>query len=177
MKNNFTYNKYIGYINLENADIKEFYKNLTLVNFNDITKERIEELKNSEVCETLKSYIYGDSIKITEKTILSRDADINSDRLTKYLKVINILRVNPNTGTNNYLEKYILFVLIFDPNLDALVIHSSYDKINQIKNEMKKRFGVYDSNLVKIERKILHKLLNKSEIDKLNEKIDSIVYK
>lgn len=75
--------------------------------------------------------------------------------------------------TSSKSEKFILFMYSVDPNFEALIIYLS----EYIKGKMKQKFGLYDPNLIKIEKEVLRQLLKTNEQNKINAEAEKRAFK
>lgn len=162
--NYFNYDQYlIDLANISNCnDIKVFYKNLNEIDLNNISEERIKQIKESEILETFKKYYYEGILADRQNVMNSYKTKINKNIVMRYLDIIKMLITNPKIGMKNDLEKYILFILTVDPNLEVISMYTQYDNnmdliknFQNIKRKMERKYGIYDSNLIKVERKLL----------------------
>lgn len=153
------------------ADINAFYKdfptelpmNKIEEGFNDISDERIEELK-----------------KLVHK-VNSRRISVDSSIFhgaRKHSNLMNHLRTNKHLyGLESSSEMYMLFVLCADPNLEALLMYLEANKLNDARYKLEAKFGVADFKLVKLERIYLKKFISKEEKEKFDEEKDRRIWK
>jgi len=98
-----------------------------------------------------------------------------------YIKIMEMIHTNYRKNnptktpysTTSITEKYILFMYSVDPNFELAIIYGSVFKSKQIVDGMKKMFGIYEPNLIKIEKFEIKNLLDKTkkeELDKIIEK-------
>ena len=64
-----------------------------------------------------------------------------------------------------------------DPTLEALKIYGECNTLNQTKLKMGMFFGVYDSNLIKIEKEFIKKFFTEKEKKELTDEIDKRVFR
>lgn len=163
MKNNSRYfPNHFENFQVYSVDVNSFYKNLKGTKFNGITKEKLLELK--ETSKKLNVYF--------------RNQDYNCNKAAKYTKIMNNIKTNPK-GFKVYseAEKFILFMFSVDPNYEAYMINAQYNKTEDIKNALIFRFGIFDLNLIKLERFFVKNFLSEKKRNEINEEIDKRVYK
>ncbi len=135
-----------------------FYVKLNKTDFNILTLERIKELK--ELAPNL-----------LDSKFISKHKFIN------YVKRLrNLNYESEKYGINNDAEKYVLFMFSIDPTFEAIKIYGECNHINQTKEKMKKFFGVYDSNLIKIENNFIKTFLSEKEKKEIDEEIEKRVF-
>ena len=149
-------------INNYKPDIDSFYKNFYNINFENISDNDMMRFK--EISKPInKFYEY----KNTPYT-----------KLKKYIMLMNKIKTNPKGfGVTNELEKYIFFMYSVDPNLDAIVIHESYNNSKEIKTNLEKRFGIYDNKLILIERNFVKYILSPKDKKEIQDRIDDAIYR
>lgn len=151
----------------QNITFNAFYNNK--VNFNNITEEKL-----NEIMERAKKF---------NKLFKRKEfRDIKSARYLKLMELINsgYREGNPiksEYATTSLAEKYLLFMFTVDPEFDAAIIYASEDRIKDIKEQMIDKFGVFDQNLVKIEKYVINKLLTEEKRNEINEEIDRRIFK
>jgi len=149
--------------------LQKFYKDLDNVNFDTISNEKLDELKEKSIYINHLYHVksYGESksnryIKILEKILCNcrKEAAVN----TKF-----------TTSTNE--EKLLLFLLSVDPELEAAITFGSFNKIIEIKYEFEKKFGIYDIGLVKLEKIYIKKFLTEEKQNEIKEEIEKRSFK
>lgn len=152
--NNSTYCiKYIDY----------FYKDLNVDNLNSIENDRISILRNS-------------GLVLYEKVF--KNENICLPKFIKYTKIMNKLNSTPKEyNILNKEEMYLLFMFAVDPDLNAFVIHSVANRKPKLKHDMEKEFGVYDANLVRIEKFYISNFMKEDNKKVLYKKIDGMIWK
>lgn len=132
-------------------DLSKFYSNLNLVNFDEISEDKVTELK---------------------KKVRQIDSNQYMSLITKYTRVVHTLTTSSEKfGINNATEKYVTFMLTMDPNFD---MYSTYcaqkrlvsglkpeDQKKKIKEKMWTTFGVYDVNLINFENRFIRAMKEK----------------
>lgn len=144
------------------SDMESFYKYLSECDFSEITlKKLIELIHNSKKLN--KFYTNTESeFSITER----------------YIKVMNTVKTNPKTyGALTQAERYLLFMFAIDPTFEATIIYASLNKTDEIKQHLFDRFGVYDKNLVAIEKYYIKRFLSPKKKEAINEEINRRIYK
>ena len=144
------------------TDIASFYKDLNGTSFKGITADKLDVLKESSL--ELSKFYHNNS------TPLKKHA--------KYAKIMNTIKTNPKKyNINSQAEKFILFMFIVDPNFEAAKIYGSYNHIDEIKLEMEKYFGFFDSKLITIENFFIKHFLNTENKNILKEEIEKRAFK
>ena len=145
------------------VDIDSFYEFFKIANFDEVTKERIVELKNQGLGLNQSEYL---------------QINIDGGLPRKYTRVMNRLKMNSKYfNIHSKAEMYLLFMFTIDPNLDAIKILGECNKVNILKDRFTRRFGIYDSNLFKIEKIYVQKFMDKESKKELDEEINRRVYK
>lgn len=143
-------------------DINAFYQNLKVIEVGKILPEKLEELQ-----ETSKN--------------LNRFFTINHpgfSKIRKYAKIANRIKMNPKIfKAYTALEQRLLLMYSVDPKLEAILIFEESNRIDQIKNNMIAKFGLYDPNLVKTEKWFIKHFLSEENKNKIQEEIDRRVFK
>jgi len=150
------------------SSLNNFYKGLK-VNFNNITEEKINELK--EKAETL-NYFFN-----------NKDTDLN--RTDKYIKISELIHTNysPTRKTNSpystqtTAEKVLLLMFSVDPDFKAIFIHLTENKISEIKEKVTEILGLYDPNLVKIQNYYIKHFFSEKNKKEFDEKVEKSVYR
>ena len=144
-----------------NIDIISFYKNFKNTEFNNIKVKKLIELK--EIAKKVNSYY---------------TAENEYSKKSKYIRLMNKIKTNPK-GYNieNDLEKYILFMFIVDPNYEATYMFAGANKIEEIIVDMAKKFGVYDPNLILIEKYFIKNILGPKSRKKIEDKVLELSYR
>lgn len=113
----------------------------------------------------------------------------NHFNLTKsedYLRIMKLLNLNHRKetySTNNiysnstHAEKYLLLMFGVDPNFEAAIIYGSEDRTDIAKRKIREKLGVYDSNLIKIEKSFIKLLLDEQKRKEIYEEIENRAFK
>lgn len=142
-------------------DINNFYKNFKGTNFKGITAKKILEIRI--LSKYFNNYFNNDDI--LDKTI-------------KYTIIMNNIKSRKNQlKLNNEAEKYILLMYSVDPTFEAFKIYGECNKIDEIKEKMKKYLGIYDQNLILIEKHFIKSFLSENKQNEINEEIENRIYK
>ena len=135
-----------------------FYNNFNNFNINDITNENI------------KFY------KLISNQLLE-EKNLSNNKFINYIKIIKKLILNPNDyNVFNDSEKYILFMLTIDPNFEAIKIYEESNNVKEIKKKMINYFGVYDKNLIEIEKRFIKSFLSDKEKENLEKEIEKRIF-
>lgn len=154
---------YIDKIYSIDTDIKSFYTFFNEANFDEITIDRIEELK------ILVPFI-------DTRMSFMNPKDYKGAR--KYASLMNHIKMNPKRyGLKSKAEIYIFFMLAIDPELDALLIFEKSLKSSEIRRDLLLRFGCIDLKLIKIEKTYFERIMNEEEKNKVKTKIDKAILK
>lgn len=133
-KNNYTT---INYDFKQN--INHFYEN--------INKKLTDEINFKLEKEDL------DRLKENSKKLNAFYRNAEMSPIQKYARVAEKIYTNPKQyGANSVEEILILFMFSVDPTFKALCIYNSESKVDDIRNKFKAHFGLFDNNLIKIER-------------------------
>lgn len=143
------------------TSINSFYKYLKEANFSKLTKEKIGEL-----FETSKSF----------NKFFNRK-DINILKSVRYEKITNRIKMNPKLfNTYEKSEMYLLFMFSVDPEFEAVKIYGEFNKLTDIKEKMEKKFGIYDPNLIKLEKFFIKYFMDKQKKEQIEKEIEDRVY-
>ena len=85
--------------------------------------------------------------------------------------------INPNFVTTSMAEKLLLFMFSIDPNFEIAIIFGSEDRIYTAKEKIKEKFGIYDINLIKVEKLVIKNFLSEQKRNEINEEIDRRAFK
>lgn len=152
--------------------LNKFYEN-SITNFSDIDFKKLIKLMQ----------------KAEKLNFFYTNQHLNLDIVRRYTKIMELIYTNqnrPEYGTNSLAsyantqsnsEKLLLYMLSIDPNLEALIIYESYNTIKEIKQNIKLKFGVYDPNLIKIEKHYLKRFASNFKREKINETIEKKIFK
>lgn len=144
------------------VSLNSFYKYLKDANFNTLTKEKIEEL-----FETSKQF---------NKFFTNKNIDMGKS--IRYEKIVNKIKMNPRLfNTYEKSEMYLLFMFSIDPEFEAFKIYGEFDKIKDIKSYMIRKFGVYDPNLINLEKLFIKHFMSKQKKEQIEKEIEDRVYK
>ena len=64
-----------------------------------------------------------------------------------------------------------------DPNFEATIIYGVENNTKSIKEKLTQKFGIYDPNLIKIEKFVITNFLNQKQKDEINEEIENRIFK
>ncbi len=150
------------------ASCNSFYKSRKL-NFNTITDERIEYLK--EQAQLVNDYV--------------DNKEYGKNKIFRYIKIMDRLNTvcgeNVNTiarfRTETPEEKFLLFIFAVDPEFEAAIIYLSENNKLDIKRKLHSYFCLYDPNLVKIELKVIKQLLEEQQKKEIYEEADKRAFK
>ena len=142
--------------------INSFYEKYHELKINDISKDKIDELKKASID---LSYYFNECFDYILK-------------IQKYVRVLEkIITSSKKLGANNSTEKLLLFMFIVDPNLEVIKIYEEENNLKNIKPRIQKQFGVYDHNLIKIERWYIKNVLDKESKKQIEDEIERRVFK
>ena len=147
---------------------KAFY-NTDKVNFSQIDNEKLND-------------ILSRAKKINE---LYLSTGFKPSKAERYIRIMELINCNYRKGTpvkNEYAstsvaEKLLLFMFSVDPEFEAAIIAGSEDRTENIKIMMKENFGIYDINLIKIEKFVIKRFLSESKRNEIYEEIDRRAFK
>lgn len=144
------------------VDLRSFYTTFNNLKINEVNFDKLNEIK--EEAKKL-NYFYEGKFSNLMKSV-------------KYTRVLNRIKTNPK-GFNLTNSTEILLMVMFsiDPNFEAIKIHNEYNKISETKFAMEKHFGIYDSNLIKIEIWYIKNILDKESKISLEKEIEKRIYK
>lgn len=145
----------------KNIDVISFYKNFKKTKFEGILAKKVIELKN--ISKKLNNN-YENNPEYTKKS--------------KYIRVMNKIKTNPKGyKITNDLEKYLLFMFSVDPEYNAIYMYASVNKIQDMKLEMIKKFGIYDPNLILIEKYYIKYILGPKKRKEIENKIEELSFR
>lgn len=148
--------------------IYTFYKDFN----NDINNVSNIDINNIiEKSKTLNNLYNSQSFKPT--------------KLQRYIKIMEYIHsnyrenfpTNSKFSTTSILEKMLLLVFSVDPEFEAFIIYSSENTIKEIKIKMEHKFGIYDKNLIKVEKFFIQNLLDIKKQNEIYEEIDKRAFK
>lgn len=155
---NFMYNNVIFD---RNPDIASFYKNFNTKEFDKVSVNKLIELKKKS--KGLNEYYTKDRMY---------------DKKSKYIRLMNKFKTNPKGfKITNDLEKYILFMYSVDPKFKATYMYASVNKIQDVKVDMVKEFGVFDPNLVLIEKYYILNILGPKKKKEILDKVEELSFR
>lgn len=141
-------------------NLNRFYSKQPIC-FKDITLKRINELKN-------KSQIANKALKSNKMNA----------KANNYILFINNLRIHSEDfGIKNEAEKLILFMFSVDPTFEAIKIVGECNRMSEIKIKMIKHFGLYDLNLIKIEKYFIKHFLSQEQKKSIDDEIEKRAFK
>lgn len=142
--------------------IDPFYKNLKNTNFGAIDQNRLKEI--FEISKILKIEIDKKFIKLS--------------KLQRHERIIYFIRSNPKQyNIKGEAEAFILFMFAVDPTFEAIKIYSESNNIKEIKSKMIETFGIFDKNLIRLERFTVEKLLSEEKRKEVNEILEQRAFK
>lgn len=111
--------------------------------------------------------------------------DFKACKSERYLKIMELIYTNYREGnpvkneyaTTSHAEKFLLFMFSIDPNFEAAIIYGSEDRTFNAKKQIEEKFGVYDINLIKIEKLVIKKILSEAKRNQIYEEIDKRAFK
>lgn len=155
------------YINAK-VSFLSFYGNIK-TNFSDIDEQKLIELKKR-----------GEEINIKHY----KNKNLKPTKTQRYFRLMELINGNCKTrslknefSTDSDSEKLLLFMYSVDPTLEAAIIYSSYNTINEVKTKFSSEFGIFDPYLVKVEKYFMNKFLNSKEKEQINEEIEKRAFK
>ena len=100
------------------------------------------------------------------------------DQQKKYIKTARHIGRNPEIyGVNGYEQIYFLFMFSVDPTFEALKIYAESNKIDEIKIKFFNRFGLFDKNLVLLEKFYIKNFALKKQKQEISEEITKRIFK
>jgi len=149
-------------------NLKAFYNNLDL-NKEDISLDKLNSIKERAIqFNNLYNSIYFKRNR-AERYIRIMEL-INSNCSNKYI-------INSKFYTSSNTEKLILFMYSVDPNFEATIIYGVENNTKSIREKITQKFGIYDPNLIKIEKFVITNFLNQKQKDEINEEIENRIFK
>lgn len=148
--------------------MNSFY-NVDKVSFKDINFKKLYDIINRA--------------KYINKMFLNKD--FRSYKSERYLKIMELIHTNYREGnpvkneyaTTSLSEKLLLFMFSIDPNFEAAIIYGSEDRTFDAKKQIEEKFGVYDINLIKIEKMVIKNFLSETKRNQIYEEIDKRAFK
>ena len=135
-----------------------FYEHLDIIDFETLTNDKILKLK--ELAPNL-----------LEEEFVTKSKFVN------YIKKMKRLNRTPEKyNITNDAEKYVLFMFSVDPTFEAIKIYEECNHIADTIEKMKSYFGIYDNNLIKIEKNFIKYFLSQEEKYKFNEEINKRIF-
>ena len=159
----------MGFLGNYKIILEKFYKDFDNANFNSITKEQLEKLKEKSI------YVNR----------LYNKKQFGENKSVKYIKILEKIlcshRTNPAVDspftTTTKEEMYLLFLLSIDSDLEAAKIFGSFNKILEIKYEMEKKLGIFDIGLVRLEKIYMKTFLTDEKRKEIEEEIENRSFK
>jgi len=146
-------------------DMNDFYKYLSEANFNLITHKRLLQLK-------------ANSLELNK---FFNNKHSNLTKAQRYVRIMNNIKRNPdkyNIDINNYCaDIYFLFMFSVDPNFEVIITQQSYNRMDEIKNNLRLNFGIYDINLIRLEAFYLRRFATEKKKKQIQDKVNEKVYK
>lgn len=152
-------------ISKQNIDLgfKSFYSRLPLTSFKNINNEIIENIKqNSKKLNDFFNFNNG------------------LFKMDKYLKIMNRIKTCPknfNIPNDDWAQIYLLFMFSIDPKFEIAKIYGSCNTIKEIKFEIERKFGIFDKNIIKLEKFFIKHFFSKSDKEKIDEEIFQRAFK
>lgn len=141
--------------------INSFYRAIHDLKVSDISIEKIEELK--ETSKELNNYFYK---------------KYDEWKQNKYVRILEKIKTNPKFfNVYNSTEKLLLLMFIIDPNFEILLIYEEENDCKNIESRIEQEFGVYDSNLIKIEKWYIKYIADSKMKMKISNEIERRVFK
>lgn len=139
-----------------NLEMNSFYGYINITDFKSINKEKIENIKTNS--KKINNYF------------MAKDGTSKS---LKYLKIMNKIKTCPKNFniSNDKAEVYFLFMFSIDPTFEIAKIYLSENKIQEIKKQISNKFGIYDKNLIRLEKMFIEHFLEKEEKEILDNEI------
>lgn len=152
-------------------------KTITMESFYDVKKinfKDIDEIKLTLIMERAK--------KINKMFLCKSFKEYKSERYLRIMELINCnyregSPVNNGYATVSIAEKFLLFVFSVDPKFEAAIIYGSEDRVKDSRLKIEEKFGVFDINLIKIEKAIIEKLLDSKTKNEIYEEIERRAFK
>ena len=136
------------------SSLDSFYVNLNCESLRLIEDERLKEL--FEISKKFNNFYNLDCLKLHKS-----EAYYNVSKFFKF----NIYHYKIYSQA----EKYVVFMFAVDPTFEAIKIYSESNKVCEIKNKMINTFGIFDENLVILEKEIIGKILSKEKKEEFDE--------
>lgn len=148
--------------------MRTFY-NVNKINFKDINAEKLQDIINR-------------SRNIHKMFLNEYFRPHKSERYLKIMEIIhsNYREANPvknEYATTSIAEKFLLFMFSIDPSFEAAIIHGSENRTIDIKRQIEEKFGIYDINLIKIEKVVIKNFLSETKRNQIYEEIDRRTFK
>jgi len=148
--------------------MNSFY-NVDKVSFKDINFKKLYDIINRS--------------KYINKIFLNKN--FRAYKSERYLKIMELIHTNYREGnpvkneyaTTSLAEKLLLFMFSIDPNFEAAIIYGSEDRTFDAKKQIEEKFGVYDINLIKIEKMVIKNFLSETKRNQIYEEIDKRAFK
>lgn len=142
----------------------------------------VDKINLSNIDEEKLSSIIERSKKIHKLYLRPEFKQRKDERYLKIMELINSnyrekIPVKNHYATTSQAEKFLLFMFSIDPDFEIAIIHATEDRTNDIKIKMREKFGVYDPYLIRIEKAVIKKLLNKEKQSEIYEEIEKRAFK
>jgi len=149
------------YISDYKIHLNEFYKNLKISDFNSISVIEILKLKNlSKKFNQQFNNKYDQKLKIQKYLYI-----------IEKIKLLKLSLKENDTYKQIYAYKYILFMFSIDPDFEAAISYGESNKIQEAKNLLEKKLGVFDYNLIRLEHFYLKHFASQKTKEEIKEKI------
>lgn len=150
---------------------------VTMQSFYNVDKISLKDIDENKLLEIIER-----SKRINK---LFLDQSFKSCKTERYLRIMELIHMNhrkdiptkTHYATTSIAEKFLLFMFSIDPNFEIAIIHASEDRTIAIKKKIREKFGVYDPYLIKIEKAVIKKLLNKEKQKEIYEEIEKRAFK
>jgi len=150
---------------------------VTMQTFYSVDKISLKNIDNDKLLNIIEQ-----SKKINR---LFLDESFKSCKSERYLRIMELINSNYSKtrdvknhyATKSQEEKFLLFMFSIDPNFEIAIIHASEDRTYNIKTKIRKKFGVYDPYLIRIEKAVIKKLLSNEKKNEIYEEIEKRAFK
>jgi len=143
-----------------NIDFNSFYKNFKDADFREITGRKLIELK----CFSKQFNNYWRN-------------NLEEDIRYKYITIMNKIKTAPfKYRATNEAEKFILFMYSVDPTFELFKIWGEYNTLEEIKENVLNKIGIYDKNLYLIEKLFIKNFLSADKQKEIYEEINDRIY-
>ena len=142
--------------------IRQFYTDFNEVEVEKVNSDRIKELQ-----EKAKRVQFN---KMNPKPL-------DYSPIGRYANTLAHIRMNSKRyNLHSTAEQFLLFMFHIDPTFEAFKIFSESNNMDEVKQKMHNRFGVYHCGLIKTEKAYITKLMKEKERQLIEEEIEERVY-